>query len=221
MTQEQQMPSSTRFTVHVEGHGVTYWDNIHDAITYAQRAVYAGVTNTTRALDDLKAGRFAEWSYGFSAVRIYPPQNSLSPQPEQEPQRWAVFCAGCRKEWSVPYQHPGKSVCAECESKLKAQPEQEPVAWEYKALYIPNPQFDDGMRVTRDLRVAQVNAEPGTIRPLSYTTPPQRKPLTDELLEKGRDQTFSINNPFCPCDSKTFRKVARWVEAAHGIKEVA
>jgi hypothetical protein len=25
-------------------------------------------------LDDLKAGRIAEWSYGFSAVRIYPPQ---------------------------------------------------------------------------------------------------------------------------------------------------
>jgi hypothetical protein len=33
--------------------------------------------------------------------------------------RWAVFCAGCRKEWSVPYQHPGKSICSECESKLK------------------------------------------------------------------------------------------------------
>lgn len=51
------------------------------------------------------------------------------------------------------------------------------------------------------------------------TSPPKRKPLTDEHLEKGRGQTFSINNPFCPCDSKTFRKVARWVEAAHGIKE--
>lgn len=85
MTQEQQMPSSTRFTVHVEGHGQTYWDNIHDAITYAQRAVYAGVANTTRALDDLKAGRIAEWSYGFSAVRIYPPQPTIPPQPKPEP----------------------------------------------------------------------------------------------------------------------------------------
>jgi hypothetical protein len=46
-----------------------------------------------------------------------------------------------------------------------------------------------------------------------------RKPLTVEQLEKGREQTFSTNNPFCPCDSKTFRKVAKWVEAAHGIKE--
>ena len=33
-------------------------------------------------------------------------------------QRWAVFCVGCRKEWSVPYQHPGKSICTDCETKL-------------------------------------------------------------------------------------------------------
>jgi len=74
------MPSNTRYTVEVEGHGRTYWNNIHDAITCAQRAVYAGVNNTSRAMDDLKAGRIAEWSYGFSAVRIYPPQNTSLPQ---------------------------------------------------------------------------------------------------------------------------------------------
>ena len=68
------MPSNTRYTVEVEGQARTYWDNIHDAITNAQRAVYAGVDATTRAIDDLKAGRLAEWCYGFSAVRIYPPQ---------------------------------------------------------------------------------------------------------------------------------------------------
>jgi hypothetical protein len=83
VTQEpkvQMMPSETRYSVHVEGHGTTYWDNIHDAITHAQRSVYSGPTNTTRALDDLNAGRIAEWSYGFSAVRIYPPQNTPTPQ---------------------------------------------------------------------------------------------------------------------------------------------
>lgn len=37
--------------------------------------------------------------------------------------------------------------------------------------------------------------------------------LTDAEIEKGRDQTFSINNPFCPCDSKTMRKAVRWAEA--------
>ncbi len=42
-----------------------------------------------------------------------------------------------------------------------------------------------------------------------------RKPLTGltrEQMEAGRHQVFSTNNPFCPCDSKTFRKVAEWTE---------
>ena len=72
------MPSKTRYTVEVEGRWRTYWDNIHDAIMYAQRAVYAGPDNTTRALHDLERGQMAEWSYGFSAVRIYPPQQPNS-----------------------------------------------------------------------------------------------------------------------------------------------
>jgi len=45
----------------------------------------------------------------------------------------------------------------------------------------------------------------------------QRQPLTDEQIEKGRVQTFSVNNPYCPCDSKTMRKAVRWAEASHGI----
>jgi len=45
-----------------------------------------------------------------------------------------------------------------------------------------------------------------------------QQPLTDEQIEKGREQTFSVNNPYCPCDSKTMRKAVRWAEAAHGIK---
>jgi hypothetical protein len=44
------------------------------------------------------------------------------PAPVQEVRLWAVFCGGCRKEWSVPYQHPGKSICAECEAKCKDTP---------------------------------------------------------------------------------------------------
>lgn len=38
--------------------------------------------------------------------------------------------------------------------------------------------------------------------------------LTDEQIEHGRHNTFSTNNPFCPCDSKTMRKAARWAEKA-------
>lgn len=40
------------------------------------------------------------------------------------------------------------------------------------------------------------------------------KVLTDEQIEQGREATFSTNNPYCPCDSKTMRKAARWAEQA-------
>lgn len=43
--------------------------------------------------------------------------------------------------------------------------------------------------------------------------------LTDAELEAGRHQVFSTSNPFCPCDSKTFRKAARWAIAAHEAKK--
>jgi hypothetical protein len=48
------------------------------------------------------------------------------PAPAQEVCLWAVFCGECRKEWSVPYQHPGKSICAECEAKCKDTPPAQP-----------------------------------------------------------------------------------------------
>ena len=56
-----------------------------------------------------------------------------------------------------------------------------------------------------------------------YTTPqPTHEqtgavPLTAKQMESGRDAIFSTGNPYCPCDSKTFRKVAEWVERHHGI----
>lgn len=46
---------------------------------------------------------------------------------------------------------------------------------------------------------------------------PALVPLTDAQIEQGRDTTFSINNPFCPCDRKTMQKAVRWAERAHGI----
>ena len=42
-------------------------------------------------------------------------------EPAQQPQRWAVFCQGCRKEWSVSYPHPGKDICVDCDDKLAQQ----------------------------------------------------------------------------------------------------
>lgn len=45
----------------------------------------------------------------------------------------------------------------------------------------------------------------------------ERKPLTDEQIEKLREDTFSTGNPFCPVDSKSMRKAVRAAERAHGI----
>lgn len=60
----------------------------------------------------------AEWeSRGRDWELVTPPR----PVPPQQSQKWAVFCAGCRKEWSVPYKHSGKSVCSECESKATGE----------------------------------------------------------------------------------------------------
>lgn len=45
----------------------------------------------------------------------------------------------------------------------------------------------------------------------------ERKPLTEPQIEQGRHDTFSTDNPFCPCDSKAMRKAVRWAERAHKI----
>jgi hypothetical protein len=115
----REMPSNTRYAVAVEGHALTYWDNVHDAITNAQRAVYAGPDATCRAIDDLKAGRLAEWSYGFSAVCIYPPQNTSPPASKPwvgltDEERSAIFDREFKQWWS---RHD--AVCRAIEAKLR------------------------------------------------------------------------------------------------------
>lgn len=40
--------------------------------------------------------------------------------------------------------------------------------------------------------------------------------LSDTAIYAGWRTTFSTENPFCPCDLRTFTKVARWVE--HALK---
>ena len=52
--------------------------------------------------------------------------------------------------------------------------------------------------------------------PISLT-PIEQEPLTDEQIEKLRKNTFSTDNPFCPCDRKTMQKAVRAAERAHGI----
>lgn len=98
-------------------------------------------------------------------------------------------------------------------------------AVEHAAMCVPEHIFDaDQMRAyaaqaieaDRELQDAR-HAEELAAQPEPAQT--ARKPMTTVQMEKGRTQIFSVENPFCPCDSKTFMKVARYVESFHGIKE--
>lgn len=54
---------------------------------------------------------------------------------------------------------------------------------------------------------------------IASTPPPVAlTPLTDAEIELLRENTFSVNNPYCPVDSKSMRKAVRAAERAHGIK---
>ena len=95
--------------------------------------------------------------------------------------------------------------------ELLAQPkEPDPVAW----LQIGLAPLHEGDVIARTTKPTKWNPEWWRFEPL-YTTPPHRPwvGLTEEEIEKGRAHTFSINNPYCPCDSKTMRKAVRWAEA--------
>jgi hypothetical protein len=155
-----------------------------------------------------------------------PPPHQPEQAEKQEPVAWIEHHkAGDNLVWDEP--HKGTPLYT---SPPPRQPEQaQPVTLPEKIYeFVPTPgpikwhhPECEGQCIA--CLIEQVVQEAYGSQGLGYlqrhlAAPPPRQPLTDEQLEKGRDQTFSINNPFCPCDSKTFRKVARWVEVAHGIK---
>ena len=90
-----------------------------------------------------------------------------------------------------------------------AQPEQEPVAMRYDFDGYGWSYIDNGSGSNWKEKIK--NAEP------LYTSPPQRKPLTDE-------QIFDLSEPFGAFqygDAQGHKRLefARAIEAAHGIKE--
>ena len=115
------------------------------------------------------------------------------------------------EQWNTPLYKRGKAITAIREAL--AQPEQEPVAWRYRSVspFVGKDgtyKVSDGWTLIRkpekrDAHSAMCGME---AEPL-YTTPPQRKPLTDE--EIGRIAGDCLDAWSC----------ARAIEAAHGIKE--
>ena len=96
---------------------------------------------------------------------------------------------------------PEDKKCENCgefgECCQDAQPEQEPVAW-----------YDIEHGEAETVWNKQRPPWEGRWKPL-YTTPPQRKPLTDEQINEVLD-SMKLLVP---------SRIARAIEAAHGIKE--
>lgn len=60
--------------------------------------------------------------------------------------------------------------------------------------------------------LAGKDAEIGRLKAQIAAHEAQRQPLTDKQIEAGWRATFSTDNPFCPCNLKTFTKAVQWVE---------
>ena len=88
----------------------------------------------------------------------------------------------------------------ELETQL-AQPEQRPVAWRFQSAV-------GGWAYGKEPPIGSKYA----VEPL-YTTPPKRKPLTDEEMKKIWYAMQNIMGWY------SFQEIARAIEAAHGIKE--
>ena len=91
-----------------------------------------------------------------------------------------------------------------------AQPEQKPVAFYAYKPTLPRGNLGNVSDSNLPWVYDQDPSSGYSARMLVYTTPPQRKPLTDEEIQELWESTASYYNV---CD------FARAIEAAHGIKE--
>ena len=115
--------------------------------------------------------------------------------------------------------HPwGEDVlipCPNCQTitaikEALAHPEQEPVAW----LQIGLAPLHEGDVIARTTKPTKWNPEWWRFEPL-YTTPPQRKPLTNDAARK----LWSHIEGVTVSEAVMFLSVVRATEAVHGIKE--
>jgi len=105
---------------------------------------------------------------------------------------------------SVDDNERGRHIAITAIEEELAQPEQEPVAW-FRKLF--SPEIGEFFDYKDGAFARETDSEGWT--PL-YTTPPQRKPMTDEEIEDLYFDKFSMG------ELKAF---ARAIEATHNIKE--
>jgi hypothetical protein len=135
-------------------------------------------------------------------------------QPEQE--QWDAIPDAFNEWWNADYDDTGNPYRKDSPaywawSGWKAaskQPEQEPVAWEDVLGAIARGwTHDDNKHKTMDVQLAVAIAK--EIQDM-VIAPPQRKPLTEEEIERACVPLGAA--------MLSFTEVARAIEAAHGIK---
>ena len=158
-------------------------------------------------------------------------------QPEQEPCCYGGIAHDCRADEN----------CRIVKRMKATQPEQEPVAWKYDVTHNQDGTVSVALPDGDELRIVLPNqqepycwtwdefvsggkwrAEYGWKKPTKkvvnlqplYTTPPQRKPLTDEEKDRLANAWFSKDGDTDVANRKAIALIEE-VEAAHGIKAEA
>ena len=122
-------------------------------------------------------------------------------QPEQEPVLWMMPDGNTADKWALQFYGGQKGKPLYTTPQALAQPEQEPVAY-----LCENAVGHKYFRWKKPL---------STYKPIAlYTTPPQRKPLTDEEILTVV-QTIDEGHQYLP---SALKQLVRAIEAAHGIK---
>ena len=99
-----------------------------------------------------------------------------------------------------------------------AQPEQEPVAWMFQHDETGRMNYVSNDGIHDPTMFLGMNPRYALVCPL-YTTPPKRKPLTDEQIDKAMAENKQTLIDAADNYWKMRRAYARIIESAHGIKE--
>ena len=136
--------------------------------------------------------------------------------------------AALREALAAPPAAPAPVMRSDAESDYALDERMDEVLPLSAAPVVPKPEYSDEeveraiitlRGITQEIRGRGIDAVmllEEQIKSLS-AAPVVREPLTDEQIERLRENTFSVNNPFCPVDSKSMRKAVRAAERAHGI----
>ncbi|CAB5222003.1 hypothetical protein UFOVP242_217 [uncultured Caudovirales phage] len=193
----------------------------HDVLMNSIKASSTVVSKGFLAQPEQEPEAFEEWlanqhgdpeEIGFlQALRIayISGQDSITAPPQRKPEQDLV---PLRMEWEKGYPEDVAFGTQRQMDRLKkwldkyfaliqAQPEQEPVAWRH----------DMGEENGGWEYFEQASCP--DCQPL-YTTPPQRKPLTDEEIDR-----IWVTHIFIQATDRRQQAFARAIEAAHGIKE--